>query len=350
MKINEATTSHYRSEIIPTRKLKNMVSINENYLREKPTWYQIDNRLQYFKVRNDLRIFAELFFSKFASNIMNLQTLDYRIAYVRTIDRGTPKEKEETKCGLLSDNFQDLNYNHYLVSELMKNDISNFVVYGDYTLENLLKFFKDHLTEDDYKKNELFLIKLFISDGFTLQVDRNPNNIAFQIPKIPNVNYKDRLHTEKIRKIMGAEDSYEFDPESGMYLLKGFEPNVIYDSERILGIDHKNVKSYNEENCWRPLFPYSSDLDFSNYTDEEALEVKNKDFEGMDPNLCSLYFGYQKECQPYFERLAYDDEYKKILEEFKENNSPVYLEPEEYEYVTNILENQRKEFKKILTM
>lgn len=350
MKINEASTSHYRSEIIPIEQLKKKVSINKDYLKEKPTWYEIDNRLQYFKIRNDFRIFAELFFSKFASRIMGLQTLEYRIAYVRTINRNVPKSKEETKCGLLSDDFQDPNYNHYLVSELMKNEISNFIIYGGYSLENLLKFFKDYLNEEDYKLNEMFLIKLFISDGFTLQVDRNPNNIAFQIPKIPNVDYKDRLHIEKIKEIPGAEDSYEYSKEKGMYLLKGFRPNIVYDSERILGIDHKNVRTYDKDSCWKPLFPYSEDLDFSSYTKEEANMVKLKDFDGMDPNLCSLYFEHQEVCQPYFERLAYDDEYKKILEEFKESNSPVYLESEEYEYITNILENQREEFRKIISM
>ena len=36
---------------------------------------------------------------------------------------------------------------------------------------------------------ELFLIKQFIGDGFTHQVDRNPHNISGYIHKIPGVSH-----------------------------------------------------------------------------------------------------------------------------------------------------------------
>ena len=31
----------------------------EKYLKEKPDWYEIDGKLQYFKIRNDFRLFTE---------------------------------------------------------------------------------------------------------------------------------------------------------------------------------------------------------------------------------------------------------------------------------------------------
>lgn len=348
MRLNEATIPHYRSKMIPTNKLKKKVLLNEEYLREKPTWYEIDDSLKYFKIRNDFRLFAELFFSKFAHSIMGLQTLDYSLAYIRTQKPNIPQSKEETKCGLLSETFQDLSNNHYLVSELMQSEISNFISYGGYNLSSLLNFFKDYIAKKEYTENELFLIKLFISDAFTYQVDRNPNNIAFQIPKIPDVSYRNRLYPEILSKIPTNKEYLEYDSERGIYLLKGFQPNVVFDNERILGIDHKDVLTYNPENCWKPLFPYSSDLDFSQLTDEEANQIRDEKFDGLDPNLCSLYMDYPELCTPYFERLAYDDEYRKILEEFRGDASPVILSDSDYEYVTNALEHQREVFKRIL--
>ena len=193
MRLNDALIPHYRSKIVPLKELKNRVAINETLLREKSTWYEIDGKLNYFKVRNDFRLFSEFFFSMFASKIMGLQSLEYHLAYVRTEGPNISQADEVTKCGLLSENFQNPNYNHYLISELMNPEISDFVAYGgEYNLKSLLTFFKDYLAHDEYNANELFLIKLFISDAFTVQVDRNPNNIAFQVPALDGVFYTDR--------------------------------------------------------------------------------------------------------------------------------------------------------------
>ena len=122
MKLNEAVIPHYRSEIIPIEVLKKKVSLNEKYLKEKPTWYNIDGKLQYFKIRNDFRLFTEQFYSSFAKKVFDLDTLDYHIAYVRTVDPVIAKGDEITKCGLLSENFQENTYNYYLVSELLNSE------------------------------------------------------------------------------------------------------------------------------------------------------------------------------------------------------------------------------------
>lgn len=348
MKLNEATIKHYRSEMIPTSTLKKRVSLNEAYLKEKPTWYEIEGKLQYFKVRNDFRLFTELFFSKFATTIMDLPTIDYNVAYVRTKSPCISQSKEQTKCGLLSVNFQTPESNHYLISELMHSEICSFIAYGGYSLKNLLHFFKDYLATEDYKANELFLIKLFISDAYTYHVDRNPNNISVKIPKIHGVSYKDRLHPEKIRKLPGGHKYTTFDQENARTLLKGLQPDVVFDSERILGVDHKNVRKFIEGECWAPLFPYDSDTDFKDLTSDEIKIIQEHDFFGLDPNLCSLYFDQADICKPFFERLAYDDEYKKILEEFTKPSGAIQLASADVEYVQNVLESRRKEFKKIL--
>lgn len=346
MRLNDALIPHYRSRMVPFEELKNRVAINESLLKEKPTWYEINGKLNYFKVRNDFRLFSEFFFSMFASKIMELQSLEYHLAYVRTEMPKVSQDCEQTKCGLLSANFQNPNYNHYLVSELMHPEISDFVAYGGYNLKSLLSFFKDYLAYDEYTANELFLIKLFISDAFMIQVDRNPNNIAFQIPAVDNVSFTDRLRPKKIANLKCGVTVH--DNERDIDLLTGFMPNVVFDSERILGIDHKDVLTYKKGELWIPLFPYDDNVDFLNMKENEIEQVQ-KDFCGLDPNLMSLYSDYPTICKPLLDRLAYDDEYRKILEEFNAEDCPIVLSNGDLDYINMVLKDRQEAFKRILS-
>ena len=345
MKLNQAVIPHYRSEMIPTEKLKKKVALNEQYLREKPTWYMIDGKLQYFKIRNDFRLFTEQFFSMFGREIIGLDTLEYKVAYVRSISPIGCSNLEETKCGLLSESFQSHHYNYYLVSELLNAEISDFISYGGYTFENLLQFFKDYLAEKDYNKNELFLIKLFISDAFTHQEDRNYHNICFRIPKITGVNYNERLHPDRLALQQEHQKSLELSTK-GHWLLKGLSPSKVYDNERILGVDHRNQFKYTPGQIWQPLFPYSQETLYD--SQDKAKSDSETNYDGLDPNLLSLYIDYPKICQPLFERLAYDDEYRQILERFKGKSSQISLSEKSIEYFTTILEDKREIFRKIL--
>lgn len=344
MHLNKAVIPHYRSERIPIDILKKKVLLNEKYLREKPTWYEIEGRLQYFKIRNDFRLFTEQFFSMFGREIMGIDTLDYRVAYVRTIDPVIKKSNEETKCGLLSDNFQTPEYNYYLVSELLNYQISDFISYGGYTLENLLAFFRDYLEAKDYEKNELFLIKLFIADAFTHQEDRNYHNIGFKIPKIDGVSHTQRLHPEILKKIDSAKTHY-LEQEDGRVVLTDLSPTKAYDNERILGTDHKNVFTYYPGQVWMPLFPYSQDTLFE--TQKDALEVQEV-YDGLDPNLYELYMNHQEICEPIFERLAYDSEYRRILERFQSDTSQIRLDPSSVERITKLFEDKQQVLRRIL--
>jgi len=288
MKLNEAVIPHFRSRQIPIGTLKSRVAISENLLKQKPSWYDIEGKLQYFKIRDDFRLFSELFFTRFAKRVMELDTLDYHVANVRTISSKVSQSKEVSEVGLLSTNFQDVNYNHYLVGELMRAEISDFVAYGGYSLSNLLAFFKDYLANDDYKANELFLIKLFISDAFTFQADRNHNNISFRIPKIDGISYRDRLHIDRLVRNNCGDSAVEYNSELGTHFLKGLSPNLVFDSERILGISKSSV-SYNKNDCWIPAFPYSNEVNLKKMNKDEVKEIQNTQFDGMDPNLVSLY-------------------------------------------------------------
>lgn len=116
----------------------------------------------------------------------------------------------------------------------------------------LLRFFENLLTSENYKQIKEFLLKLFVADAFTLQVDKNHNNIGFQIPKIAGVKYNQRLRPEIIKKL-GKSDGNVF-VENGIAKIEGLEASKVYDSERILGIDHKNEFVHQPGDVWMPLF------------------------------------------------------------------------------------------------
>ena len=52
----------------------------------------------------------------------------------------------------------------------------------------------------------------------------------------------------------------------------------------------------------------------TSYISKEAAKKDSlENFEGLDHNLLSLYINNPNICKPILERLAYDDEYRKIL-------------------------------------
>lgn len=343
MELNDALIPHYKCVEIPIHELKTKIRLSESYLKEKPTWYMVDGKLKYFKVRSDYRLFTEQFFSKFGKDVLGLDTLDYQIASVRALREEDPMGEGVKKIGLLSENFQDKKYNYYLVSELLDSEISDLVCYG-YSLEGMLEYFKNILAKEDFEKCKDFLIRLFIADSFTMQLDRNAYNIGFQIEKIPDVHYKQRLRKEAISKT--GEAKRLLVDEDGVKKLRGLTPSKVYDNERILGVDHKNVLLYNSGDIWTPIWPYKQDLLFE--TQEEGKRVSEEEYFGLDPNLTELFMNHP-ESRELLERLAYDDEYKKVLEEFKTQHSQVRLKEGTQEYFENLMEERRDVIKKVLT-
>lgn len=342
MELNTAVIPHYDCRKIPLDKLKHMVLINNKHLKEKPTWYTVNGKLKYFKIRDDYRLFTEQFFSLFGRQIMNLDTVDYQVASIRLVDG--LKGSNEHMIGLLSDNFQNKDNNYYLANDLFEARISDLVSYGNYSFKTLLTYLKQILTEECYNKNRDFFIKLFISDAFMFQADRNYNNIGFQIPAIKNINYQDRLRAANLVK---SELGIQYvEKEDNLFKLKDFYPSKVYDSEKMLGIEQRNSLIYTPGMTWMPAFPFSDDLKFENQS--QAQKISQDSYSGLDPNLVELYMEYPDICKPYLERLAYDNEYKKILEQFSYNNSQIYLKNDTKDYVNMVLEDRRKQFKKVL--
>jgi len=344
MQINKALVEHYKCQTIPIYDLSHMVLLSTSYLKEKPTWYQVNGVLNYFKVRSDYRLFTELFFGIFGREVLEMDTLEYRLASVRATDPDNPYGGAP-KLGLLSENFQDKSsYNYYLVSELMDSKVLG--LNGcDYSLTGLLKFFKHFLDDESYVICKDFLIKLFIADAFTMQLDRNPNNIGFEVPKIDDVKYTSRLRGLHLKK-HGYDQHYVLDKHN-YPKITNFRPSKVYDNERIFGVDHRNVFSYKPGDVWTPVWPYSSDFLFQ--TQDDAIGTQEFFSDGMDPNLASLIIEYP-ECANIIDRLANGDEYRGILEKFKNQNSPVILSREDLDYFEGLLSDRRNAFKNVLQL
>ena len=345
MEINKNFINHYQVSRVGEVKLREQVGINKEYLKEKPTWYIIDDTLQYFKVRNDYRLLTESFCSKLGK-VMGLDTLEYRVAYLKDTAVYLPKSEQQVKCGLLSNSFQTKDKNYYLVSELLNSEISDLRSYGEYSLQNLLSFLEFHTTKECYEKNKSYLLLLFICDYFTHQLDRNYHNISFEIPKIEGVNYKERLRLNVFHSELASK--YGVYSENGMvWKIPDLFPTKMYDSERSLGADHKKPLSYANGEVWMPLFPYSRDLLFS--TQEEG-QAKKEEYDGLDPNLVEVALNYDQEVIPILERLVYGDEYREVLEQYNTNHSQIRIKKETNDFLVNLFEDKQKEMKKVLSL
>lgn len=344
MELNSSVIPHYTCKEIPVSELKKEVSINESYLSEKPTWYYVDNKLVYFKKRSDYRLFTEQFFSMFANEIVGLDTVIYKVANIRKV-KCTSELEKKGYTGLISENFQDKSkYNYYLLSELENPSISSLVGYGDYCLSNLLEFFNNVLDDKSLEDVKSFLLKLFIADAFTLQMDRNHHNIGFKTPKIDGIDYSKRLRPEIISNVCNINENIVL--VNGIYKLKNFSPTPVYDSERIFGVDHRNVFLHKENDVWTPIFPYSSDLMFRNQA--EAKEAQDSLYDGLDPNLMEVFMNYESDVRDLIDRLANGDEYREILERFEQSNTQILLHQSTIEYFEKILSERRKVFQKVL--
>ncbi len=347
MSLNDALISHYHCFEIPLSELKQLVMLDETYLKEKKTWYIINETLKYFKKRKDLHLFTEQFFSIFGREIMGLNTVNYEIAYVCVEDIDL-KTKSQKLLGLLSNNFQSQKNNYFLVSELFNPTLSDLVCYGGYSLETLLRFFKDFLCFEDYEKIKQFLINLFIADAFMMQFDRNYNNIGFEIEKVEDISYTKRLRPDELAQSTQNENIVK--NIGGFNKLVGLKSSEVFDSEKIFVIDHKNGLKYSPGDVWCTAFPFKEGLQFRLEEKEKARAFVIQDYDGFDPNLFELIAAFPKEAREKIDRLAKDDEYRGILENFTNRKGQIFINPDVATYIEILLENRRKDFQKILSL
>lgn len=317
MKYNESVISHYHVPRIPLDKLKDMVKIDYNHLKEKSTWYMIDGRLCFFKKRDEARMFTELFESEYGE-LLGFDTAKYELAYVRD---EKAMGRSLSRLGLISPNYQKANYNYYLVSDLLKNNIANLSSYGPYSLANLVSYFKEEYPDVQGVEQAIEdTLKLYVFDYFNSQTDRNPKNLCYEFyvePPIAEGEYWG-LHGKRVTQIRLAP---------------------VFDSEKSLGVT-KGAHGYeitDDSIVWQSALPYSS------IVDSEGLD-------GIDPNIVGIYLDNMTSITPFMERLAYGDEYLKVIENFTQNNSRVLLDPVTKEHLLRVFLRKQNELKRLLAL
>ena len=318
MKFNESVIPHYELSRVPLEELKNMVKIEPSHLKEKSSWFIIKGQLCYFKEREQTRMFTEIFCEEFGK-LLGFRMAEYSLGYIseRTIDG----KKGERKLGLISPNYQSRQYNYLLASDLQNPRISNCSSYGPYCMETLLRFINTEFAGVPGKDETIQdTVNEYIFDCFTKQVDRNPKNICYEIladgcatdPKYWG------LHRRRVKQIRLA---------------------TLYDNEKSLGIV-KTPQGYQLQDSsleWQSACPYSTD---------------DKDYEGLDvdPRMLQLLIEHPDLARPLIERLAYDDEYRKIIEMFEHTNGRMMIDPALKQHLVAIFLGRQNEFKRLLTL
>lgn len=316
MQYNQSVIQHHTQAKVPIYDLKSMVKISPDHLREKDTWYMCDGKLQYFKERDEVRMFSELFCEEYAKKL-GFKVASYDLAVLRDISAGA--KVGEAKLGLLTPNYQDSRYNYYLVSDLLNSDISNLGAYGNYSLSNLITFLRTEYGDVEGVEEAIQdTVNLFLFDYMTDQEDRNPKNICFEVDAEPGSNKKYwGLHGRKVKRISLA---------------------TLFDNERSLGIT-KTGNGYqmeNGSNAWDTSMPYcDEDVDMSSIN--------------VDPHVFSLFVEETDLAGPMIERLANQSEYLDVINNsFSKNINKVMLNNDEKKFLIAKFLGRQEALKRIL--
>lgn len=314
---NKSVIQHYNLEVIPIRDLGKMVKISPDHLKEKSTWYLVDGILTYFKERQDYRLFTELFCEEYGK-VLGFNMAEYRIAYVK--DNGVYGTRKNSTLGLLSPNYQNKASNYYLLSDLQDVNISTLSTFGDYSLENLLLYLSETIgSTPNYENVVQTLINLYLFDFFTNQYDRNPKNICMQMDVI-RAKRDRKNYTLHSRKITNADVT------------------CIFDNEKSLGLK-KTAKGYNlsdDSLTWESAMPYSLNED--------------EEIDGLNASILCLLMDHEKYARPLIERLAYESEYKKVIEHFSIPNSQVFMDEQTKKHLLALFLGKQEELKRVLRL
>ncbi|MBQ6841151.1 MAG: hypothetical protein IJO63_03460 [Bacilli bacterium] len=318
MKFNESVIPHYELERVPFEDLKTMVKIEPEHLKEKSSWFIIKGQLCYFKEREETRMFTEMFCEEYGK-LLGFDMAQYSLAYIS--EREVGGKKGPNKLGLISPNYQDPKYNYLLVSDLLNPRISNYPAYGPYCMHSLLDFIShEFATVDGVEETIQGTINKYIFDFHTKQIDGNPKNMCYEILADGSVNNPRYwgLHGRKVKRI---------------------RPATFFDCEKSLGIV-KTPSGYILDDSsldWEAACPYSLD-------DEGYVGI------GVDPRMLQLYIEYPEYAKPLMERLAYDDEYRKVIEMFDHTNGRICMDPNVKKHLMAIFLGRQEEFKRLLTL
>lgn len=269
------------------------VDIDEALLIEKDSWFYIDSTANFFKERNDARLACECLSQAYAE-ALGAESARYSVV---TLNERT---------GLLSPNFQNRDkYQYFDLCELYKLLPSFPKTYNSYTLKKIFETFAYYFDADMRLALEKEIIKRYVFDWYTHQLDGNPRNNNF------------RLNKETNRLELGP----------------------LFDREQSFGINRNGELDDETLGIWVPAIPYE-DLDFKS---NPYL------FEGLDANIVSLLLDYPEatiEALNWITSIDVDH----VLDDFVTRDEGIILPEVTLGYLKKMAEEKNKEKEKIMQL
>lgn len=267
------------------------VDMDPELLREKDSWYLINSKVTFFKIRKDVRIAGECI-SKAYAEALGSDTASYNVIELNG------------KIGLASENFQDKHqYEYYDFCQLYQLFPSFPKRYNYFTLKELLQTFAYHYDEEKTMLLQQALIERYVYEWFTHQLDGNPRNTNLQRNK-----------------------------QSGL-----LELGPVYDKEQAFGVNENGMFDERKLEMWLPSIPYE-DLSFR---DNPYL------IDGLDANIFSLLIDYPEMTINSLEKIFKID-YSTILKTFTSGENSFSLPKDTLVYLQGVVEKKEHEKEKLL--
>ena len=267
------------------------LKIDKEHFDEKDNWYLIDGIMQYFKRRGDARILGELL----SDEILRLHGL---------VPASYSLFNMNCNVGLLSPNVQKEGYRYESIATfhtLIPEFGYLYKHYEDISLSDILKFIGENVSNGQELQVEL--IRKYVVDWFTNQLDSNVRNIIFEQNQDGDIHLSDFI-----------------------------------DNESAFGVTKKGVDTELGK-IWVPSIPYE-DKTFRTGPYKEG---------GVDVNIFGLLIDYPEVVIPLLKEFT-DTNYDKAIAKYKKNSgSGIYLPQEGIDYLKRYIESRQNESHKMRT-
>ncbi len=294
IKLNSRKIKKYESLGKLSREtVHSIVDIDEALLVEKDSWYFIDSTAHFFKERSDARLAGECLSQAYAE-ALNENSAKYSVAVLNGC------------TGLISPNFQDRDkYQYYDLCELYKLLPSFPKTYNSYTLKKIFETFAYHYDPAICYILIRKIIRRYVFDWYTHQMDGNPRNNNFCLDKETNQ----------------------------------LDLGPLFDREQAFGINRSGIFDDEVLKQWIPAIPY------------EDLSFKDNPYliEGLDANIMSLLIDYPELTQEALDWVCSLDA-DKVLDDFVTRDEGIILPDETLSYLKGIAEQKNEEKEKLLQL
>ncbi len=272
-----------------------LIRIDKEHFGEKDNWYYIDGLIQYFKKRNDSRIIGELL----SDSILKMHGFVPAVYEIVNLNNS---------IGLLSPNVNRENFIYESVATMHKlfpNILNQIPIDSkSITIKKILNFMKDKAA--NYDELEGQIIRKYIIDWFTNQLDYNIRNMVFEKNSDGDVN---------LARIIDSESSFGATK-------KGLNDDI--------------------SKIWIPAIP----------AEDEDFRTGPYKLGEYDANLLWIILEYPEHAIPLLTEIT-DSNYTSIINQYKRTSfsSQIVLGDDAIDYLKRFVDKKQEEaenMKKIL--